>query len=67
MYQLNFSMAEFVEQYWHKQPTIIKGGFKDFVDPISPEELAGLSMEEEVDSRFVSNQDNKWSAETRSI
>ncbi|MFM2598734.1 JmjC domain-containing protein [Vibrio fortis] len=63
MYQLNFSMAEFVEQYWHKQPTIIKGGFKDFVDPISPEELAGLSMEEDVDSRFVSNHDNKWSAE----
>ena len=63
MYQLNFSMAEFVEQYWHKQPTIIKGGFKDFIDPISPEEIAGLSMEEEVDSRFVSNLDNKWSAE----
>ncbi|MEZ9175586.1 cupin domain-containing protein [Vibrio kanaloae] len=63
MYQLSFSMPEFLENYWHKKPTILKGGFQNFVDPISPEELAGLSMEEEVDSRFVSNLDNKWTAE----
>ncbi|HAS27090.1 MAG TPA: 50S ribosomal protein L16 arginine hydroxylase, partial [Vibrio sp.] len=63
MYQLSFSMPEFLENYWHKKPTILKGGFQNFVDPISPEELAGLSMEEEVDSRFVSNLDNQWTAE----
>ena len=63
MYQLSFSMPEFLENYWHKKPTILKGGFQNFVDPISPEELAGLSMEEEVDSRFISNLDNKWEAE----
>ena len=44
MYQLSFSMPEFLENYWHKKPTILKGGFQNFIDPISPEELAGLSM-----------------------
>lgn len=63
MYQFTFSLSDFVQQYWHKQPTIIKGGFEQFVDPISPEEIAGLSMEEEIDSRFVSNLNDKWNAE----
>lgn len=62
MYQLTFDMKAFLAEYWHKKPTIIKGGFADFVDPISPDELAGLAMEEEVDSRFIANKDNKWSA-----
>jgi len=63
MYQLSFSMSEFLEHYWHKKPTVIKGGFQNFIDPISPEEIAGLSMEEEVDSRFVANLNDKWTAE----
>lgn len=62
MYQLTFDMKAFLAEYWHKKPTIIKGGFADFVDPISPDELAGLAMEEDVDSRFITNKDNKWSA-----
>ncbi|WP_112479593.1 cupin domain-containing protein [Vibrio variabilis] len=63
MYQLTINLADFLAQYWQKQPTIIKGGFAAFTDPISPEELAGLSMEEEIDSRFVSNLDQNWHAE----
>ncbi len=63
MYQLSFSLSEFLTHYWQKKPTIIKGGFNNFQDPISPEELAGLTMEEEVDSRFVSNIDNEWIAQ----
>ena len=62
MYQLNFDMAQFLAGYWHKKPTVIKQGFVDFVDPISPDELAGLAMEEEIDSRFVSNKGGQWKA-----
>jgi len=63
MYQLSFALDEFLAQYWQKKPTIIKGGFKNFQDPISPEELAGLTMEEDIDSRFISNLNDNWSAE----
>ncbi|MGF1748492.1 JmjC domain-containing protein [Vibrio cionasavignyae] len=62
MYQLTFSLQEFLSTYWQKKPTIIKGGFAHFQDPLSPEELAGLTMEEEVDSRFVSNLNDEWQA-----
>ncbi|GAL17206.1 hypothetical protein JCM19235_5755 [Vibrio maritimus] len=63
MYQLSVNLEDFLAKYWQKQPTIIKGGFVAFSDPISPEELAGLSMEEEIDSRFVSNANDQWQAE----
>lgn len=63
MYQLNFSLQEFVQNYWQKKPVVIKSGFADFVDPITAEELAGLSLEEDVDSRFISNADDSWVAE----
>ncbi|MBL4828703.1 MAG: cupin domain-containing protein [Aliivibrio sp.] len=62
MYQLSFSLEEFLAEFWQKKPTIIKGGFKNFQDPISADELAGLSMEEEIDSRFVSNANDQWDA-----
>lgn len=63
MYQLSFSLEDFLTQYWQKKPVIIKGGFKQFQDPITADELAGLTMEEEVDSRFVSNLNDEWIAE----
>ncbi|MEZ9911664.1 cupin domain-containing protein [Vibrio breoganii] len=63
MYQLTISLEQFLAEFWQKKPTIIKGGFANFQDPISAEELAGLTMEEEVDSRFVSNKDGEWIAE----
>lgn len=63
MYQFNFDFAEFLQQYWHKKPVIIKQGFNNFVDPIEPDEVAGLAMEEEVDSRFVSCLNDNWQAQ----
>lgn len=59
-YKLNLNWPEFLEKYWQKKPVVLKNAFPDFVDPITPDELAGLAMEPEVDSRLVSFIDNKW-------
>ncbi|MEQ4532143.1 MAG: cupin domain-containing protein [Mixta sp.] len=59
-YQLDLNESDFLNNYWQKRPVILKRGFKNFIDPISPDELAGLAMESEVDSRLVSQQDGKW-------
>ena len=59
-YQLNLNWPEFLEKYWQKQPVVLKNAFPNFVDPITPDELAGLAMENEVDSRLVSHLDGKW-------
>ncbi|MCX8961640.1 cupin domain-containing protein [Erwinia psidii] len=59
-YHIELNWPDFIQRYWQKRPVLLKGGFKNFVDPISPDELAGLAMENEVDSRLVSHQGGKW-------
>ncbi|MFB5746382.1 JmjC domain-containing protein [Cedecea sp. S5-13] len=61
-YQLNINWPEFMETYWQKKPVVIKNALPGFVDPITPDELAGLAMENEVDSRLVSFKEGKWHA-----
>jgi len=61
-YELNLNWPEFLEKYWQKKPVVLKNAFPDFVDPITPDELAGLAMEPEVDSRLVSQTQGQWQA-----
>lgn len=67
MYQLQLgelSIADFLNEYWQKKPLLIKGGFKQFIDPLTADELAGLAMEEEIESRIVSCVDQQWDMHT---
>ena len=54
----------FLKEYWQKKPLLIKNAFNDFKDPITADELAGLAMEEELESRIISftehRDDKKW-------
>ncbi|KHL68427.1 hypothetical protein SF06_27790 [Pseudomonas flexibilis] len=47
------SVQQFLREYWQKKPLLIRQAIPDFQSPISPDELAGLSLEEEVESRLV--------------
>ncbi len=64
MFELNLDISHFLDSCWQKKPTVIKQGFIDFEDPILPDEIAGLAMEEEIESRLVYKTDNKWKAES---
>jgi 50S ribosomal protein L16 3-hydroxylase len=44
---------EFLRDYWQKKPLLVRQAFTDFENPISADELAGLALEEEVESRIV--------------
>lgn len=59
-YLLNLDWDDFIKHYWQKRPVVLKNVFKNFIDPISPDELAGLAMENEVDSRLVSQTNGHW-------
>jgi 50S ribosomal protein L16 3-hydroxylase len=54
------STTAFLKRYWQRQPLLIKGAFPGFRDPISPEELAGLACEAEVDARLVFTRKKTW-------
>ncbi|WP_417707368.1 JmjC domain-containing protein [Pseudomonas sp.] len=44
---------EFLRDYWQKKPLLVRQAIPDFESPISPDELAGLALEEEIESRLV--------------
>lgn len=50
------SPQQFLGDYWQKKPLLIRGAWPGFKSPISPDELAGLACEDEVESRLVVEQ-----------
>ena len=57
------SEEEFLTDYWQKKPLLIKQALPNFISPIAPDELAGLSLGEEFESRLItgSTTNNQWS------
>lgn len=53
----------FLRNYWQKKPLIIKGAFTHFKDPVDANELAGLAMEEFIESRIVNKSNSTWNVE----
>ncbi|UTA49593.1 cupin domain-containing protein [Simiduia sp. 21SJ11W-1] len=51
------SLDTFLSDYWQKKPVVLRGVFPDWQCPLTPDELAGLAMEEEVESRLVLERD----------
>jgi 50S ribosomal protein L16 3-hydroxylase len=47
---------EFLSEYWQKKPLLIRNAIPGFVSPLTPDELAGLALEEEVESRIILEQ-----------
>jgi 50S ribosomal protein L16 3-hydroxylase len=58
--QFDLDAQLFLTEYWQKKPLLIRQAIPNFQSPISPEELAGLAMEAEADSRIVSQRDDQW-------
>ncbi|MFP6847159.1 MAG: cupin domain-containing protein [Pseudomonas sp.] len=44
---------EFMRDYWQKKPLLVRQAIPGFESPVSPDELAGLALEEEIESRLV--------------
>ena len=49
----DISLNTFLNEYWQKKPLVIRKALPDFINPLNPDELAGLSLEEGIESRIV--------------
>lgn len=49
------SAEKFLAEFWQKEPLLIRGALADFECPITPEELGGLALDEEVESRLIAH------------
>ncbi|WP_251360003.1 cupin domain-containing protein [Kangiella sp. TOML190] len=65
IFNSNISADTFFKDYWQRKPLLIRGAFaNDFMhNLITAEELAGFSLEAEIESRLITNLDNNWQLE----
>ena len=49
----DFDQGQFLAEYWQQKPMLFRAAWQDWSNPISPSELAGLALEEHVESRLV--------------
>ncbi len=55
----NLSAEEFLADYWQKKPLLVRNAIANFEPPIDGDELAGLALEPEVESRLLVGSDWK--------
>ena len=58
----NLTPSQFLAEYWQKKPLLIKNAIPNFEGLLSPEELAGLACEDDVQSRIVEYIKGEWYA-----
>lgn len=61
----NLSVDEFMADYWQQKPILIRQAFPLLADFITPDELAGLSCEEDIEARLIieDKKNKKWHVE----
>lgn len=59
-WNLNFDRELFLAQYWQRKPLLIPAAIESFTPPLDSHELAGLALEEEVESRIIEHRDGSW-------
>ncbi|WP_372758833.1 cupin domain-containing protein [Litorivivens sp.] len=55
-----FDSAQFLRDYWQREPLLIQQGLPDYQCPIDGDDLAGLACEAEVESRLIAGKDKRW-------
>ena len=56
------SKEQFLKEYWQKKPLLIRQAYPNFEPLIPADELAGMSLEEEIESRIIleNGPDSPW-------
>lgn len=58
-----FDADAFLRDTWQRAPRLIRGGFAAWVNPLDPDDLAGLACEEGVEARIVTGGAGTWALE----
>ncbi len=59
------STEEFISDYWQKKPLLVKKAFPELETVLTPEELAGIAIEEDAESRLIREDKKKHSWQLR--
>ena len=58
--RLTLDTEAFLADHWQREPLFIPGAVKPFTPPISADELAGLALEDDIESRIVAGAGSRW-------
>ena len=58
--QLALDRDRFLAEHWQRKPLFIPAALPNFQPPISPDELAGLALEADVESRIIDLVEGQW-------
>lgn len=59
----NLTPAQFLARYWQKKPLLIRQAIPNFKGSMSPNDLAGLACEDDVQARIIKQKKDKWSVQ----
>ncbi len=58
--ELNLDKEAFLSNYWQREPLLIRGALEPFTSPLPADELAGLALEEDIESRIIEYRAGIW-------
>ncbi len=58
--KLNLDRAGFLARYWQREPLLIRNAISKFKPPLDSHELAGLALEDDIESRLIEQQGDTW-------
>ena len=56
----NFDRETFLARHWQRKPLLIRSALENFSPPLDRHELAGLALEEGVESRIIEHREDVW-------
>ncbi len=60
---LRLDVETFLARHWQREPLLIRDAVVDFTPPLDANELAGLAMEDGIESRIIDYVDQQWHLE----
>ncbi|MGL4542117.1 MAG: cupin domain-containing protein [Polymorphobacter sp.] len=58
-----FDSAAFLRDYWQKKPCLVRNPWRDWRNPLDPDDLAGLACEDGMEARLITHKRGKWQVE----
>ena len=58
--ELKLDKEHFLARHWQREPLLIRNAIPGFSTPLPADELAGLAMEADIESRIIENRDGQW-------
>ena len=63
MHLVNFDAAAFLRETWQRQPLLIRNPWDSWLNPLEPDNLAGLACEPGIESRLITQSSEQWELE----